>query len=140
MKTSQFFMLITTVFIAQSMSCSEGFFGTNYPIKNNPNGAAPVTMPQRREMPAEKALTPKQEIAQLNKQIKQVRQEIVDKVKQIAKNNLTDEIKLLQNILNHEQQSLNSLLSYFKVRPEGKPNLAYNRPEVPNWAGCPACE
>jgi len=139
MKISSFLMLITTIFIAQSISCADALLGINYNIKNNPNGAAPVTMPQRREMPGEKALTPKQEIAQLKKQIQQVRQQIFNIVDQIAEGDLNNEAVLLQNILNHERQSLESLQFHLKSRPQHIARLQ-NRPEVPNWAGCPACE
>jgi|GEM_PF-1247919 len=139
MKISSFLMLITTIFIAQSISCADELISASK-YQTDIYRQGPVTKPQRRAMPGEKALTPKQEIAQLKKQIQQVRQQIVAKVQQIANGDLNDNVQLLQNILNHEQQSLNSLLSYFKIRPEGKPNQAYNRPEVPNWAGCPACE
>jgi hypothetical protein len=98
------------------------------------NGAAPVTqipdITDRLAAEAAKPLTPKQQVAQLKKNISLIRKNIFETVDLIAKGDLGDKAKLLQNILSHEQQSLTSLQAH----------LVKQQPlRQPPFPGCPIC-
>ncbi len=95
------------------------------------NGAAPVAkQPNIAQHIAAEKLALKQQKTQLKKDIAQLRNDIFKTIGQIAQGNMSDEVKLLQNILNHERQSLESLMKHKMTK----------RPlRQPPFPGCPLC-
>ena len=82
--------------------------------------------------------TQAQQVSALKKQIEQENKSILRLVNKVAKNNLANKVQLLENVLNHIQQSADSLnQALISLAPEDE--LTGSRQSQDQFPGCPAC-